>query len=173
MKLRMAQFASIFLLIVVTGVFWGTWFSLSRSIASTTPATFLEVGNTMIRNLAWPMRILFPAALLSTLLVLVGLFRERHGNRPAPAFYLTLYGLLLFVAALLVTLLVNVPIDNQLRQWTVSTLPSNSEEIRDRWQFYHSIRTFASLGGLALILAGTLFFNDERLTQGAAAPKMT
>ena len=44
MKLRMAQFASIFLLIVVTGVFWGTWFSLSRSIASTTPATFLEVG---------------------------------------------------------------------------------------------------------------------------------
>ena len=47
----------------------------------------------MIRNLAWLMHILFPAALLSTLLVLVRLFRERHGNRPAPAFYLTLCGL--------------------------------------------------------------------------------
>src|SRR5262245_175303 len=159
MKLRMAQFISLLLLVLVTGVFWGTWFSLSRSIASITPGTFLEIGNTMIHNLAWPMRILFPAALLATLPVLVGLFRRRRGTGPGPAFYLTLGGVLLFVAALLVTLLVNVPIDNQIKQWEVSTLPSNWEDIRDRWQFYHTVRTFAALGGLALVLAGTLVAN--------------
>ncbi len=162
MKLRVLQFLSLFLLALVTGVFWGTWFSLSRSIAALAPGTFLEIGHTMIRNLAWPMRILFPAALLATLLVLAELFRGGGGRRPGPAFLLTLAGLLLFVVALLATLLVNVPIDHQVTQWTVATLPSNWEEVRDWWQFYHSVRTFASLGGLALILAGAIFFRDER-----------
>lgn len=162
MKLKMTQFISIFLLVLVTGVFWGTWFSLSRSITSITPGTFLEIGNTMIRNVAWPMRFLFPAALLATLLVLAGWFRERRGRRLDRAFFLTLAGLSLFVAALLVTLPVNVPIDNQVRYWTVSTLPSNWEQLRDPWQFYHSLRTFASLGGLTLILAGALFVNDRQ-----------
>jgi len=66
--------------------------------------------------------------------------------------------LLLFVVVLLVTLLVNVPIDNQIKQWTVATLPSNWEQVRDRWQFYHTIRTFASLAGLGCALASALFF---------------
>ncbi len=162
MRLRAIQFVSIFLLMLVTGIFWGTWFSLSRSIVSISPATFLETGNAMIRNLAWPMRFLFPAALLATLLVLVELFRAGRGRRLGPAFLLTLAGLLLFIVALLVTLLVNVPIDNQLRQWTISSLPPNWEQVRDRWQLYHSLRTFASLAGLALILAGALFFNNRQ-----------
>ncbi len=98
------------------------------------------------------------AALASTLLVLVEMAQGR--NRLGPAFQLTLAGLLLFVAALLVTLLVNVPIDNQLKRWTLSTLPSNWQEVRDRWELYHSIRTVASVSGLALILAGALFFGD-------------
>ena len=66
---------------LVAGVFWGTWFSLSRSIASITPATFLEVGHTMIANLGGPMSVLIPAAILS-LLVLVVLLYRRH-DKPA------------------------------------------------------------------------------------------
>lgn len=162
MKLRQLQFIAIFLLMLVTGVFWGTWFGLSRSIASISPATYLETGHTIFRNLAGPMRLLFPAALLATLGVLIGLFRQRCENRLGGMFTLNLAGLLLFVAALIVTLLVNVPLDNQVQQWTISTLPANWQEIRDRWQWYHTIRTFAALGGLALILAGTLLFNDEQ-----------
>lgn len=162
MKLRQLQFIAIFLLTLVTGVFWGTWFGLSRSIASISPATYVETGHTIFGNLAGPMRILFPAALLSNLGVLIGLFRQRSGNTIGGTFHLHLAGLLLFVAALIVSLLVNVPIDEQVKQWTISTLPANWQEIRDRWQFYHTVRTFASLGGLALILAGTLFFDDEQ-----------
>ncbi len=32
---RLARFVHLFLYALVAGVFWGTWFSLSRSIAST------------------------------------------------------------------------------------------------------------------------------------------
>jgi uncharacterized membrane protein len=69
-----------------------------------------------------------------------------------PAFYLTLVCLVLFVVALAITLLVNVPIDNQIKEWTIQTMPADWEAIRDRWKLYHTIRTFSSLIGLGLIL---------------------
>ena len=156
--MRIAQFINIFLFALVTGVFWGTWFSLSRSIASITPETFLETGRTIIQNLAWPMRFLMPSAILSNLALLFLLFRGKR----ARAFWVSLAGLLLFIVALLITLLVNVPIDNEIKQWTLATLPSNWEEIRDRWQLYHTIRTFLSLAGFGCALSSALFFTAGR-----------
>jgi uncharacterized membrane protein len=151
---RIAQFINIFLFALVAGVLWGTWFSLSRSIAAITPGTFLEIGRTMIRNLALPMRILMPASILSALAALFLLLRR---GLPG-AFYLELSGLILFIGVLLVTLLVNVPIDNQIKRWTPTTLPSDWAKLRDRWQLYHTVRTFASLAGLGCALASSLFF---------------
>jgi uncharacterized membrane protein len=156
MKLKFAQFISILLLFLVAGVFWGTWFSLARSITAIAPATFLEIGRIMIGNLAVPMSILMPLALLSTLPVLFLLYRQKS----MPAFYLTLGGLALFVVALAITLLVNVPIDDQLMQWTAQTLPSDWEAVRDRWEFYHVLRTFVSLGGLALVVGAALITKE-------------
>ena len=49
--MRALQFLTMLLFSLVTGVFWGTWFSLSRSMSSITPSTFLEVGRKMIANL--------------------------------------------------------------------------------------------------------------------------
>jgi hypothetical protein len=129
---------------------------------SITPGTFLEVGRTMIQNLAWPMSILMPIAILSTLPVLFLLFRRKATT----AFYVACTGLLLFVVALVITLGVNVPIDNQMRQWTVASLPSDWKAIRDRWESYHSIGTFASLGGLGCAAASALMFNDTTKEDG-------
>jgi len=152
MTLRIAQFANILLFALVTGVFWGTWFSLSRSIAAITPETFLEIGHIMIRNLGGPMSVLLPAALASSVVVLILLLRRRRNA----AFSLAVAGLLLMVAALTVTLAVNVPIDVQINQWTVKTLPADWMAIRDRWEFFHAIRTFASVGALAFAVASVL-----------------
>src|SRR5215212_9283192 len=131
------QFISILLLALVTGVFWGTWLGLSRSMASLTPETFLTVGHTMIANLGTIMAILMPAAILSVLPVLYLLYRGR-----SRALYLTLAGFVLFIVALLITLIVEVPIDNQIGVWTVATLPANWQQLRDRWEFFHAIRSW-------------------------------
>jgi hypothetical protein len=61
--LRVAAFVHVFLFALVVGVFWGTWFSLSRSMRALTASTFLEVGHTMIGNLGGPMAVLMPATL--------------------------------------------------------------------------------------------------------------
>lgn len=151
--MKIAQFINIFLFALVSGVLWGTWFSLSRSIATITPEGFLEIGRTMIANLAWPMRLLMPASILSALAVL--LLQLRRG--PSEAFYFEMAGLILYIGVLVITLLVNVPIDNRIKRWTPATLPSNWKDLRDRWQLFHTLRTFASLAGLGCVLASGLF----------------
>src|SRR5215211_647109 len=101
--LHTLQFIHLFLFALVLGVFWGTWFSLSRSIGSITPGTFLEVGHLMIANLGGPMAVLMPATLLSAVPVVALLWRLHRRT----ALYLALGGAGLLVGALIITLTVN------------------------------------------------------------------
>ena len=58
MKSKIIDFAALFLLALVTGVFWETWFTLTRSIETFSAAEFIHIGKTIIANVAVPMRIL-------------------------------------------------------------------------------------------------------------------
>ena len=111
----------------------------------------------MIANLGTVMAVLMPAAILATLPVVWLLYRRRSG-----ALYVTLAGLALFVIALLVTLIVEVPIDNQIEAWTVTTLPANWHQLRDRWEVFHFLRTWISVLGLALLIIGALRVGNRR-----------
>ncbi|MFN7943823.1 MAG: DUF1772 domain-containing protein [Blastocatellia bacterium] len=153
------QFINILLSALVTGVFWGTWLGLSRSMTSLSAETFLEVGHTMIGNLGTIMAMLMPAAMLATLPVLY--LQYRSGSK---AFYPTLAGFLLFIAALLITLIVEVPIDGLIEQWTINSLPANWQELRARWEFFHVLRSWISVAGLALLLIGALFMRGDKLS---------
>lgn len=151
--IKTVQFVTMLLFSLVTGVFWGTWFSLSRSMAVITPGTFLEVGRLMIANLGGPMSMLMPAALLSALVLCVLLFRGRHtrSSRFASA------ALALMAMALVITLAVNVPIDRQIQSWTTAAaLPAGWTAIRDRWEFYHGVRTLMSVLALACLFVSAL-----------------
>ncbi|HEX6676714.1 MAG TPA: DUF1772 domain-containing protein [Actinomycetes bacterium] len=149
MKIRAAQATTIVLFALVMGVFWGTWFSLSRTMSRLSADTFVAVGHEMIRNLGVPMAILLPLALLSALVTLVLLGREAR----AAAFWWLLAGFLLMVAALVITLAVEVPIDNKIETWTVATLPGDWRSIQSRWELFHTIRTFLSI---AAVVAATI-----------------
>ena len=149
MKVRVAQATTIVLFALVMGVFWGTWFSLSRTMGRLSPETFLAVGHEMIRNLGVPMAILLPLALLSALVTLA---LQRSGGRTA-AFWWMAAGFLLMVAALVITLAVEVPIDNQIETWTAATLPGDWRSIQTRWELWHTIRTFLSI---AAVVAATI-----------------
>lgn len=152
MNLKMWELISIFLSALVMGVFWGPWLGLSRSITTFEPEVFLAIGHRMIRNLAPVMPFLMPAAILSMLPVLVISFQDLPKT-----FYLTLGGFVLFLLALLVTLIVEVPIDNQIKRWTATALPDNWRQLRDRWETFHVVRTVVSVVGLVLLLIGAIF----------------
>ena len=163
MKTRVAQVVTIVLFALVMGVFWGTWFSLSRTMDRLSPETFLAVGHQMIQNLGTPMAILLPLALLSALITLV--LARQEGQ--LVAFWWLAAGFLLMVAALVVTLAVEVPIDNRIEGWTVATLPADWRSIQARWELWHTVRTFASIAALvaATISAVVTTRRDEPATE--------
>jgi uncharacterized membrane protein len=109
--------------------------------------TFLAVGHQMIGNLGGPMAILLPLSLLSALVTLALLWPHRD----AAAFWWLAAGFLLMVAALVITLAVEVPIDNRIQAWTVATLPGDWRSIQSRWQLWHTIRTFLSIAALVAV----------------------
>jgi uncharacterized membrane protein len=149
---RVWLFISMVLYTLVAGVFWGTWFSLSRSIASIRAETFLDIGHTMIGNLGGPMSLLMPAAIVSVGVVAALLYRRGRSTAAG----LAGLALILLIAALAITLSVNVPIDSQIAKWTPGTLPADWQAIRDRWEFYHGLRTFLSVAGSGCLFASAL-----------------
>src|SRR4030095_10407347 len=135
MKLKAVEFISLVLASLVMGVFWGTWFTLTRSIHDFSPAEFIHIGKTIIANVAFPMSIIMPATLLS---MLVAILLSRHIN--TTSFYLYIVSFLLMVVTLIITVAVEVPIDNKIKTWTEATIPSNWESLRQRWDIFHTIR---------------------------------
>jgi uncharacterized membrane protein len=166
-KVRAAQVTTIVLFALVMGVFWGTWFSLSRTMSRLSAETFVAVGHEMIRNLGVPMAILLPLALLSALVTLALLWQ---GGRTA-AFWWLLAGFLLMVGALAITLVVEVPIDNRIETWTAATLPGDWRSIQSRWELFHTIRTFLSIAAVvaATVSAVAVRPNDRRSRVGLPA----
>lgn len=152
MTLKIWELVSIVLSALVAGMFCGPWVALSRSISTFKPEVFLAIVRRMSRNMAPAMTILMPAALFSIVPVLLISYNEQPRT-----FYLNLTGFALFIVALLVTMLVEVPIVKQIETWAVSTLPDNWQHLRDRWGAFHVIRIVASIAGLVLLVVGAIF----------------
>ncbi len=86
-------------------------------------------------------------------LVLLVLLEQRR-SRP---YYLTVAGVLCSVAALLITLLVNVPINAAQMTWSAHALPADWQAIRERWQLAHAARTVLAVAGLNCQLLAALW----------------
>jgi uncharacterized membrane protein len=139
------------LLVLVTGVFWGTWFSLSRTMYQLPPETFITIGKQIMQNVALGMSVMMPLGITCVLVLLL-----MAGRRKKAHFYWLLSTLILFGLVLAITLFIEVPIDNQIKTWTPDALPTDWNAIRDRWQFYHTGRTFLSLAGIACYLMAAI-----------------
>ena len=152
MTLKLVELINIVLSALVGGMYWGPWLALSRSMNTFEPGVLLAIVNRMNRNMAPLMTWLTPLGLLSTLPTLYLSFHSQPNT-----FYLTLAGFVCFVAALVVTIRTEVPIVMQMITWNESAMPSNWQQLRDRWVSFHLIRVVAGIVGLALLLAGAIF----------------
>lgn len=150
------ELISIVLSALVAGMFYGPWAALSRSLNTFEPEVFLAIVDRMNRNMAPVMTVLMPAAFLSIVPVLF----LSYSTQPR-TFYLTLAGFVFFFFALLVTMLVEVPIVEEIVTWKVDTLPSNWQQLRDRWRRFHVIRVVAGLASLVFLLAGAIFQGSQ------------
>src|SRR4051812_44226419 len=67
-QVGLVQFLTLFLLLLVTGVFWGLWVSLSRSYHLFSVDELAHIGKVIIDNLAMPMRFILLGSMLSLVL---------------------------------------------------------------------------------------------------------
>ena len=146
------ELISIVLSALVAGMFYGPWAALSRSLNTFEPEVFLAIVDRMNRNMAPVMTVLMPAALLSIIPVLFLSYREQPRT-----FYLNAIAFALFIIALLVTVVVEVPIVEEIVTWTASSLPENWQQLRNRWIKFHIIRVIAGITSVVLLVVGALF----------------
>ena len=137
---------------LVAGMFYGPWAALSRSMRTFPPEVFLAIVDRMNRNMAPVMTVLMPATVFAMIPVLIG----SYGTYPK-IFSLYVAAFVLFIVALVVTVLVEVPIVKEIVTWTVDTLPPNWQQLRDRWVRFHIIRVVAGLASLVVLLIAAIF----------------
>lgn len=105
---------------------------------------------TLIALPALAAALLLPA-IAGTATVTAQAWRERGAARLLPAI-----ALLLLVAALLVTMIVNIPINLAEAQWSVDSPPHDWATRRDLWQIGHAVRTAAAALAFAALIGATL-----------------
>jgi uncharacterized membrane protein len=138
--LKVIQCITLCFMLLVVGVFWGNYFSFSRSFHLFSVKELIHIAQILVDNIAVPMRFIsmICITLLGTCVYLLWPTRGKY-------FYLVLVSWILIVTALVLTVAIEVPINDQIISWTDDTVPSNWEELRDRWQFVNVIRTIAAL----------------------------
>ena len=149
MKLKDLEFITLVLAALVMGVFWGTWFTLTRSLPDFSAAEFIHTGKVIIANVAIPMAVLMP---LTLLMMLLTIWQSRRIHKTAFSFYIISF--LLMVITLLITVGVEVPIDNQIKTWTAGNLPADWESLRHKWDSFHTARTFTSIASVCAFAWG-------------------
>lgn len=142
------SFIALLLLMLVSGVFWGPWFALHRSLHTFDGNTFIKIVRTIAGNLALPMRLLMPACLLFMLLSTV-----YFPHKDSLLFYSNAAAFALSALSLIITLAVEVPIVTRVLGWTANAIPADWEAQRNRWVRFHVLRTFTSLAAFVLFSA--------------------
>jgi uncharacterized membrane protein len=91
---------------------------------------------------------------LTFLLSLVATF-VAHTTWSTP-WWLALGSTSLFAAMIVYSVLLPVPINNQIARWQPDSLPSNWRELRRRWDILHAIRVVFLVVALVLLVASSV-----------------
>ena len=81
-------------------------------------------------------------------------FLARPAGTPGHGLALAAAGL--FAAMIIYTVLLPVPINNQVARWQPESLPANWRELRHRWDALHAVRVGVLLLALVLLVASCL-----------------
>jgi hypothetical protein len=71
-------------------------------------------------------------------------------------FLLLVAASLCVIAVALITAFGNIPINNQIKTWNISSPPLNWGDLGWRWWYFQTARTLAAIGGLCFLIIATL-----------------
>jgi uncharacterized membrane protein len=126
------------------------WISLGENPFNLPGATYVEYFQHVDRRIAIPIAITGLGGTLMTGLAAVAHRADRK------TFSLLVMACALAVVGSLVTVLINVPINEQIATWNPSALPAGYGEFLHRWWNWHQVRLVALVSGMCLVYVAML-----------------
>jgi uncharacterized membrane protein len=140
-------FAALLLALTAGRAFW-IW--LGENPFNMSGQTYVEFFQQLDKGIAVPIAV---TGLGGTLLAGLSAFLHRDDRR---TFYLLLTACGLAVIGDLVTILINVPINNRLATWNPTALPPDYQEYLRQWWQWHHVRLVAMFAATCLVFTAML-----------------
>src|SRR6266487_6396768 len=137
---KLVLFGALFFVALMAGAAFAIW--IDYNPAGMSPAFYTEKMQHAIRVFTVPLPTVVILGVLFTIVSTILARRDR------PGFYLLIAASVCIIAVALITAFGNIPINNQIRMWNVTSPPSNWENFADRWWWFQTLRTIAAIGGL-------------------------
>lgn len=153
-----------FLQLLSTGLFTGILFGDRMGVTpirpKLPPSSFILFQQELHLTFVWLMPVLLVVSLMSGAITLLLLRRDYKSSH----FIFTAIATLCVLAVIVMTRLVNVPVNEALMTWSRTTPPQNLMELWAPWEKAHTIRTVVSLIGFASLVfaATTRYPNNTR-----------
>jgi uncharacterized membrane protein len=147
--LLVVQLVAVFTTGLLAGIFFGDRVGNSYARPKLPPSSFLIFQQAQNVRFARMMPLPILAALVSDALWMV-LLRD---HMDTPSFRLVAGGTLALFLAVVLTRVVNIPINNRLAKWNPSSPPSDFTSTWARWERVHTVRTALAVLSFALVLA--------------------
>lgn len=143
MKLSFIQFFNIIVAALLAGTSFGIWMGFNPTNYST--STYVEQQQNLLHSLNTMMIAL---VIIATAITLISAFLQRKNK---PVLCALLLAAVFFISCILITRFGNVPIQKQILNWTIDTVPGNWMMLRDKWWSFHIMRTITELIALGFI----------------------
>ena len=144
MALRVTRLVNLVSTAVLAGILVDFWAFVEPALGTLSAAEFTRVQQALNRRFLVPAPVLYSVVMVSATLVVALLAREHRGV----VFALSLAGLAFSAVATAITLLVNVPINLEVLQWSAAAPPADWAQVRARWVQANAARATAMLLGL-------------------------
>src|SRR5829696_7513564 len=150
--LKVARFANLFLVGVLTGNEFGSWAGLHPALRELPHGAHVRSEQAVTRRFGKMMPALMMGALVSFVPVL-SLVTDRRSSY----FLFGLAGMVCYATMLAITLTANVPITRRTLELDPDTTPREEFlELRARWDRLHATRNVLNLSGFGLAILGAL-----------------
>src|SRR6266567_5312910 len=141
-------FAALFFVALVAGASFAIW--IDYNPAGMSSAFYTEKMQHAIRVFTVPLP---SVVVLGMLFTIVSTFLARHERLD---FYLLIAASVCIIAVALITALGNIPINNQIRTWSINSPPPNWAELAQKWWSFQTVRTLSAIGGLSFLAVTAL-----------------
>ncbi|MEU6495873.1 anthrone oxygenase family protein [Streptomyces sp. NPDC049097] len=142
---KTARYASLLCCAILSGVAVTVLF-LELALRQLNGPAYIRVRQAEFAFLTWYIgAVTVPALVAVVMLVLCA--RRAHSTALRPA----VVALVLLLLALLVTLVVNGPVNVEELAWNAPAPPADWARVRDRWQIAHAVRTVAIVLALGCV----------------------